>query len=122
MLNQMPSDCQNEYLVFVLCSYSGQILVNSRITPQANISLPYFKRSENRIGAGDDRYRGREGPYRVTDFDERNHLSDAFIAGAVSLGIPHNPELQDLIQKRSLMISEAFECWTAFRSEYESHT
>ena len=31
--------------------------------------LPYFKRSEQRIGAGDDQYRGREGELPITDVD-----------------------------------------------------
>ena len=52
--------------------------------------LPYFKRSEGRIGAGDERFRGRDGPFTVTDLDWNHPLIDAFIEGAVSLGIPHN--------------------------------
>lgn len=54
--------------------------------------LPYFKRSERRIGAGDERFRGRDGPFTVTDPDWSHPLIDAFIEGAVSLGIPHNPD------------------------------
>lgn len=54
--------------------------------------LPYFKRSERRIGAGDERFRGRDGPFAVTDPDWSHPLIDAFIEGAVSLGIPHNPD------------------------------
>ena len=54
--------------------------------------LPYFRRSERRIGDGDDRFRGREGPLTVTDIDWRHPLCEAFIAGAVSLGIPRNPD------------------------------
>lgn len=61
--------------------------------------LPYFKRSENRIGAGDDRYRGREGPFTVTDIDQTNPLSDAFIDGAVSLGIPRNADYNGAVQE-----------------------
>lgn len=54
--------------------------------------LPYFKRLECRIGAGDDTYRGRGGPLKVTDCDWPNPLVDAFIEGAASLGIPRNPD------------------------------
>ena len=61
--------------------------------------LPYFKRSENRIGAGDDRYRGRDGPFTITDIDRPNPLSDAFIDGAASLGIPRNPDYNGAVQE-----------------------
>ena len=54
--------------------------------------LPYFKRLERRIGEGDDTFRGREGGLTVTDIDQYHPLSEAFIAGAMSLGIPRNPD------------------------------
>jgi choline dehydrogenase len=54
--------------------------------------LPYFKRLENRIGEGDETYRGREGPVAVTDSDWRHQLCDAFIAGCESIGIPRNSD------------------------------
>ena len=54
--------------------------------------LPYFKRSERREGEGDDTFRGREGPFVVTDIDWDHPLCNAFIDGAVSLGIPRNPD------------------------------
>ena len=54
--------------------------------------LPYFKRSECRIGPGDDRYRGRDGEFVVEDLDWCHPLCDAFIAGAESIGIPRNPD------------------------------
>ncbi len=54
--------------------------------------LPYFKRSERREGEGDDTFRGRSGPFVVTDLDWHHPLCDAFIEGAVSLGIPRNPD------------------------------
>jgi choline dehydrogenase len=54
--------------------------------------LPYFKRSENKIGEGDPKFHGTGGPFTVTDVDEKNPLCDAFIDGAMSLGIPHNPD------------------------------
>jgi choline dehydrogenase len=54
--------------------------------------LPYFKRLERRVGEGDETFRGREGGLTVTDIDQRHPLCEAFIAGAVSLGIPRNPD------------------------------
>jgi choline dehydrogenase len=54
--------------------------------------LPYFKRSERRIGEGDNLYRGRDGAIPITDMDWRHPVSEAFIAGAESLGIPRNPD------------------------------
>ncbi len=54
--------------------------------------LPYFKRSENRIGFGEAAVRGREGNLPVTDMDWFHPLSEAFIAGCVGMGIPRNPD------------------------------
>jgi choline dehydrogenase len=54
--------------------------------------LPYFKRLERRIGEGDETFRGREGALTITDIDQHHPLSEAFIAGAVSQGIPRNPD------------------------------
>jgi len=54
--------------------------------------LPYFKRSEQRIGEADARYRGRDGALTVTDTDWTHHLCEAFIQGCESLGIPRNPD------------------------------
>lgn len=61
--------------------------------------LPYFKRSEHRIGDGDDRFRGRDGPFTVTDIEEREALCDAFIEGATSLGIPYNRDYNGAVQE-----------------------
>ena len=54
--------------------------------------LPYFKRLERRIGEGDETFRGRDGGITVTDIDYHHPLSEAFIAGAVEMGIPRNPD------------------------------
>ena len=61
--------------------------------------LPYFKRSENKIGAGDPEFHGRGGPFTVTDIDEKHPLCDAFIEGAQSIGIPHNPDYNGKTQE-----------------------
>jgi choline dehydrogenase len=61
--------------------------------------LPYFKRLEHRIGEGDDTYRGREGNLTVTTMDWKDPLCEAFMAGAISLGIPRNPDYNGAIQE-----------------------
>ena len=54
--------------------------------------LPYFKRSERRVGDGDDTFRGRDGEFTVTDLEWKHPLCEAFIEGAVSKGFPRNPD------------------------------
>jgi choline dehydrogenase len=54
--------------------------------------LPYFKRTENRVGNGDDALRGRGGALPVTDIDWMHPVCEAFIAGAQGLGMPRNPD------------------------------
>ena len=54
--------------------------------------LPYFKRSERRIGNFDPRYRGGDGPLPIADCDWRHPLCDAFIESAHEIGVPHNSD------------------------------
>jgi choline dehydrogenase len=54
--------------------------------------LPYFKRSERRVGAADEEVRGRAGSLPITDADWADPLSEAFINGAVAEGFPRNPD------------------------------
>jgi choline dehydrogenase len=54
--------------------------------------LPYFMRGEGRVGPGDEKFRGRGGPLRVTDIDWRHVLCEAFIDGIAGLGVPRNPD------------------------------
>ena len=54
--------------------------------------LPYFKKTERRIGPGDDAYRGRTGGIAVTDIDWKHPLCEAFLEGAASVGLPRNPD------------------------------
>ena len=49
--------------------------------------LPYFKRLETKIGAGDDHYRGRDGELPITESDWRHPICDAFIAAGEAQGI-----------------------------------
>lgn len=60
--------------------------------------LPYFQRTERRIGVGDDAYRGRGGAFAVSDLDWCHPACEAFVAGAVGLGIPRNPDYNGAAQ------------------------
>ncbi|MBV8186249.1 MAG: GMC family oxidoreductase N-terminal domain-containing protein [Alphaproteobacteria bacterium] len=53
--------------------------------------LPYFRRTERRMG-GEELFRGRDGQLPVTDFEWRDPLCEAFIEGAVQMGIPRNQD------------------------------
>jgi choline dehydrogenase len=61
--------------------------------------LPYFKRLEKRVGEGEDEYRGRSGNLTVTTMDWKDKLCEAFMAGAISLGIPRNADYNGAIQE-----------------------
>jgi choline dehydrogenase len=50
--------------------------------------LPYFKRTELRVGLGDDRIHGRDGAMPVTDMDWFHPICEAFMDGAGELGMP----------------------------------
>jgi choline dehydrogenase len=53
--------------------------------------LPYFRRTERRIVAeADPTFRGSEGNLPITDLEWRDPLCEAFIEGAVQMGIPRN--------------------------------
>ena len=54
--------------------------------------LPFFKRMESYQGGGDDRFRGREGPVKVTDPKPATPLLQAIIKAAGEVGIRHNPD------------------------------
>src|SRR5439155_307731 len=50
-------------------------------------------------GECDETYRGREGSLTVTTMDWQDPLCEAFMAGAMSLGIPRNPDYNGAIQE-----------------------
>ncbi|MCX7384829.1 MAG: GMC family oxidoreductase N-terminal domain-containing protein, partial [Alphaproteobacteria bacterium] len=50
--------------------------------------LPYFKRTERRIGGDQSEFHGREGGIPVTDMDWIHPINEAFIAGAAAMGMP----------------------------------
>jgi choline dehydrogenase len=54
--------------------------------------LPFFKRMESYEGGGDDSFRGRDGPLRVTNPDTRDPLYQTLIKAAGEVGIAHNPD------------------------------
>lgn len=61
--------------------------------------LPYFKRTEERIGDGNNTFRGREGNVKVTDLQYSHPLCEAFMEGAEEIGIPRNPDYNGEIQE-----------------------
>jgi len=54
--------------------------------------LPFFKRMEAYEGGGDDVFRGRAGPLRVTNPEPRDPIFATIIKAAAEVGIPHNPD------------------------------
>ena len=54
--------------------------------------LPYYKRTERRIGIDAGDKRGRTQGIPVTDMDWIHPVSEAFIEGCVASGIPRNPD------------------------------
>jgi choline dehydrogenase len=59
--------------------------------------LPYFKRSEGRIGKSHPLH-GSDGPLTVTDFTDPNPLSEAYLASAIAAGIPRNDDYNGPVQ------------------------
>jgi choline dehydrogenase len=61
--------------------------------------LPFFKRMESYAGGGDDGFRGREGPLRVTNPEPRDPLFATIIKAAAQVGIRHNPDYNGASQQ-----------------------
>src|SRR5438477_7399420 len=61
--------------------------------------LPFFKRMESYAGEGDDGFRGREGPLRVTNPEPRDALFATIIKAAAQVGIRHNPDYNGASQE-----------------------
>ena len=59
--------------------------------------LPFFKRMES-TAVGDDAFRGRDGPLRVTDPPPRDPLFAVLIEAAAQRGIAHNPDYNGATQ------------------------
>ena len=60
--------------------------------------LPFFKRMESYEADGDDTFRGREGPLRVTNPEPANPLLATIIQAAGQVGIKHNPDYNGATQ------------------------
>ena len=65
--------------------------------------LPFFKRMESYEGGGDDAFRGRDGPLRVTDPPPREPIFQALIKAAGEVGIAHNPDYNGARQEGIVM-------------------
>ncbi len=61
--------------------------------------LPYFRRSEQRIGAGDDALHGRAGPLGVSDLPDRTALCESYIQAATEEGIPRTEDFNGAAQE-----------------------
>ncbi len=64
--------------------------------------LPYFRRTERRMveapAEADETFRGRQGNLPITDLEWRDPLCEAFIEGAVQMGIPRNRDYNGTMQ------------------------
>jgi choline dehydrogenase len=60
--------------------------------------LPFFRRMESYQGGGDDAFRGRHGPLRVTDPKPAEPIFAALIEAAAQVGIRHNPDYNGATQ------------------------
>ena len=61
--------------------------------------LPFFKRMESYTGEGDNGFRGREGPLRVTNPEPRDPIFATIIKAAAQVGIRHNPDYNGASQE-----------------------
>ena len=61
--------------------------------------LPFFRRTERRVGGGDPQYRGRDGALPITTPEWDSILCDAFIASANACGLPNNPDYNGATQE-----------------------
>lgn len=76
--------------------------------------LPYFKKIEN-TELGQDEYRGRSGPVKVSQSSKLCAFFDHFIRSAEAVGIPHNPDYSGASQEGVAMAQI-----TALRGERQS--
>ena len=61
--------------------------------------LPYFKRLETRVGGGDPRFAGKNGPFKVSYSPWTHPLCEAFMDGCEQEGIPRNADYNGQIQE-----------------------
>ncbi len=60
--------------------------------------LPYFRRSETN-DRGEDKYRGNNGPLKVSSTHSLHKLANTFIEGGQEVGIPYNPDVNGETQE-----------------------
>jgi len=60
--------------------------------------LPYFRKSEDKIGGGDALH-GTGGPLAVSEVDDYDPISKAFIKSCLDLGFPSNPDFNGRVQE-----------------------
>jgi choline dehydrogenase len=60
--------------------------------------LPFFKKMESYSGGGDDEFRGRDGPLKVSDPGETGPIYDAMFEAAEQVGITRNPDYNGAVQ------------------------
>jgi choline dehydrogenase len=65
--------------------------------------LPFFRRMESYEGGGDDEFRGRDGPLRVTDPPPKDLIFQKLIEAAGQVGIRHNPDYNGAAQDGIVM-------------------
>jgi choline dehydrogenase len=60
--------------------------------------LPYFRKSEDKIGGGDDLH-GTGGPLAVSEVDRYDPISQAFVKSCVDLGFPRTDDFNGRVQE-----------------------
>ena len=60
--------------------------------------LPYFRKSEDKIGGGDDLH-GEGGPLAVSEVDRYDPISQAFVKSCVDLGFPRTNDFNGRVQE-----------------------
>ncbi|MFB0614305.1 GMC family oxidoreductase [Aurantiacibacter poecillastricola] len=60
--------------------------------------LPYFRRAEDQE-RGEDEFHGVGGPLSVSNYPDRNMISQALIEACVEAGIPFNPDINSRVQE-----------------------
>jgi choline dehydrogenase len=68
--------------------------------------LPFFRRMESYAGDGDDEFRGRDGPLRITNPQPKDPLYKSLIEAAGQAGIRHNPDYNGA-QQDGIAMSQA---------------
>ncbi|APZ55284.1 GMC family oxidoreductase [Salipiger abyssi] len=67
--------------------------------------LPYLKKLES-TDIGEDKYRGRSGPIRVTEASKITPFYDLFISAAKAAGLPHNKDYSGETQEGVAMAQQ----------------